>query len=501
MRDATPEDIDRALRGADRALAPYCSVPAATRAAFLREIARQLDGLGDRLLDEAAAETALARARLVGERTRTTGQLEMFAALVDEGSWVDARIDTPVRDRAPVPKPDLRRMLVPIGPVVVFGASNFPLAFCVAGGDTASALAAGCPVVFKPHPAHPRTAALASDAVRRAIGTLGLPPDVFATVEGEDHEVGLGLVRHPLAGAVAFTGSRRAGRALWDAAAQRPRPIPVFAEMGSVNPVWLLPSALDRRAEPLAEGLAASMTQGVGQLCTKPGVVVARRSAALDRFLARLADSLRQAGPATMLSRTLCSAFRASVARVSARPEVEVVVQAAVPPAEGQQAAPVVLRTTARRLLSNPELLEEMFGPACLIVVADDDRELVALAHALPGQLTATIHGEQHELDARPGLLGALQRRVGRLVFNGFPTGLEVCPSTHHGGPYPATTDVRSTSVGTAAIHRFARPICFQDCPDALLPLELQNANPRRIWRLVDGSVTRKPVETRHRAG
>jgi NADP-dependent aldehyde dehydrogenase len=368
----------------------------------------------------------------------------------------------------------------------------------VAGGDTASALAAGCPVVFKPHPAHPRTAGLAAEALRRATRTLGLPAGVFSVVEGEHPEVGLGLVRHPLTQAVAFTGSLRAGRALWAASAARSAPIPVYAEMGSVNPLWLLPSALDRHAERLADAFAASMTLGTGQFCTKPGVVVARQSDALSRFLFLLADRLQAVPPARMLSPALGAAFRSCVSAAAARPGVEVIVSPHGGIADGEAwTLPVVLRTSVRALLSDACLLDEMFGPACLVAVAENDAELEGLARHLPGQLTATVHGDQADLAARPAFLRELQRRVGRLVFNGFPTGLEVCPSIHHGGPYPATTDPRTTSVGTAAIHRFVRPICFQDCPETLLPVELQDPNPRRIWRLIDGRLTRDAIGRR----
>ncbi|HEY3381503.1 MAG TPA: aldehyde dehydrogenase (NADP(+)) [Vicinamibacterales bacterium] len=494
LAESTPEDVSQAVRAAHDAFPALASAGPATRASLLRGIARELQALGDALLDSAAAETALPLQRLVGERARTVGQLEMFAALVEEGSWVDARIDTAIADRRPTPKPDLRRLLVPIGPVAVFGASNFPLAFCAAGGDTASALASGCPVVMKPHPAHARTADMAVAAVCRAVAAVGLPRGVFTAVHGESHEVGLSLVRHPLVRAVAFTGSLRGGRALFDLAASRPDPISVFAEMGSLNPVFLLASALEGHAEELAEAFAASMTLGVGQFCTKPGVVVAVRGPAFERFAQRLADEISSVAPGRMLSPALASSYRAAVDRVRARCDVLVAGRSSGTGATSEGHA-VVLRTTMTRFVEDECLRSEMFGPAALVVEAEDDGELEELALALPGQLTATIHASDQELAAKSALVSTLQQKAGRLVFNGFPTGLEVCPSTEHGGPYPATTDARSTSVGTDAILRFARPVCYQSFPQAVLPVELRDRNYRGIWRTLNGALTRADVE------
>jgi 2,5-dioxopentanoate dehydrogenase len=489
------EIVDRALRGAAGSFAAYAAGPPARRAELLRRVAAEIDALGDRYIEQVAAETALSRDRLLSERSRATAQLQMFAALVEEGSWVDARIDTARPERRPAPKPDIRRLLVPIGPVVVFGASNFPIAFSVAGGDTASALAAGCPVVVRPHPAHPETGAEAAGAVHRAVDAVGMPAGTFSVVGHGGHDVGLDLVRHPQTRAVAFTGSLRGGRALWDAAAARLEPIPVYAEMGSLNPVFVLPSALDAGAERLAESFAASMLLGVGQFCTKPGLLVAARGPGLDRFVARLADVLAAAAPARMLSPELAAGYEASVGRARTRPNVSTLASPpGVPGRDRLHGTPVVLCASASTFTADESLRHEMFGPASLVVVAEDGRELVDVARHLQGQLTATVHGSERELAEYATLIDHLRERAGRLVFNGFPTGLEVCPSTHHGGPYPATTDIRSTSVGTAAILRFVRPVCYQNWPDAELPIELRDANERGLWRMVDGRMTTEPV-------
>jgi NADP-dependent aldehyde dehydrogenase len=492
-REATADEVDRAVCAAEDAFDAYRARTADERAAFLRAVAREIEALGDALLERARVETGLPAARLAGERARTVGQLALFAALVEEGSWVDARIDPALPGRAPAPRPDVRRMLVPLGPAVVFGASNFPLAFSVAGGDTASALAAGCPVVVKAHPAHPGTAELTARAVLRAAEATGMPDGVFSLLHGRRPETALRLVRHPLACAVGFTGSLRAGRALFDAAAARPAPIPVYAEMGSVNPVFLLPSAVERRGELLADGLAGSITLGTGQFCTNPGLVVARRTAALDRFLDRLGARVAGVAPGPMLYDGIRLAYDAGVDRLRAHPGVRVVAEAG-PAAGGAAGRPVLFATDAGTLREHPRLQEEVFGPSSLMVVADAPEELLAVARALEGQLTATVHGSEDELRQHAPLLRALERRAGRLIVNGYPTGVEVGHAMQHGGPYPATTDARSTSVGSAAVLRWARPVAYQDFPQSALPPELRDANPRRLWRTVDGVRTRDDV-------
>ncbi len=494
-REATRDEVDRALVAAEAAFEAYRDRAPAERAAFLRRIADEITALGDALVDRAAAETGLPAARLTGERARTVGQLRLFAELVEEGSWVDARIDPAQPERAPLPRPDLRRMLVPLGPVVVFGASNFPLAFSVAGGDTASALAAGCPVVVKAHPAHPGTAELTGRAVLRAAEAAGMPAGVFSLLHGTQPEMSLHLVRHPLARAVGFTGSLRVGRALFDAAAARPEPIPVYAEMGSVNPVFLLPSALGRRGDAVADGLAASVTLGAGQFCTNPGLVVAVRAPQLDRFLERLRERIAAVAPATMLHTRICQGYAAGVDRLRRHAGVRVLGEAAAAadPARGE-GRPLLFATDGGTFREHPGLQEEVFGPSSLVVVVDTPEELEAVALGLDGQLTATVHGSDEELRRYRPLLRILERKAGRLVVNGFPTGVEVGHAMQHGGPYPATTDARSTSVGTAAVARFARPVAYQDFPQAALPAELRDANERGIWRLVDGRHTRDDV-------
>ncbi len=495
FREATADEIDRALGAAEAAFEPYRALPPAARAAFLRAVADEIARLGDPLVERAHAETGLPLARLTGERGRTVGQLQLFADLVEDGSWVDARIDPARPERTPLPRPDLRRMLLPLGPVVVFGASNFPLAFSVAGGDTASALAAGCPVVVKAHPAHPGTAELTARAVLRAAEATGMPDGVFSLLHGATAETGQRLVRHPLACAVGFTGSLRAGRALFDAAAARPVPIPVYAEMGSVNPVFLLPSAVARRGELLADGLAGSITLGTGQFCTNPGLVVTRRAPELDGFLDRLGSRVAAAAPGPMLYAGIRDAYDAGVARLRAHPGVRVVGEAAATADPARvEGRPVVLATDAGTLREDPRLQEEVFGPSSLVVVADTPEELVEVARALEGQLTATVHGTEEELREHAALLRVLERKVGRLVVNGFPTGVEVGHAMQHGGPYPATTDTRTTSVGSAAVLRFARPVAYQDFPQSALPPELRDRNERGIWRLVDGRLTRDDV-------
>lgn len=492
--EATESTVARALEAAEGAFEAYRSIDPAGRATFLRAIAEEIIGLGDTLIERASAETGLPAARLTGERGRTVGQLRMFADLIEEGSWVEARIDTAIPDRAPIPRPDLRRMLVPIGPVAVFGASNFPLAFSVAGGDTASALAAGCPVVFKAHPAHPGASEMTARALLRAADETGMPAGVFSLLQGQGHEVGLALVRHPLTRAVGFTGSLRGGRALFDAAAARPEPIPVYAEMGSVNPVFLLPSALEKRAAEIADGIAGAITMGVGQFCTNPGVVVATRSHALDQFLEVLSDRISSAPAGAMLYAGICTGYRQGTETLRRNPEVTTLAESAdAGPGDGFGRAAVFV-TSASAFTEQPELRHEVFGPSSLVVVAEGAEELVEVAEAMEGQLTATVHASPQELRHLGELVRVLERRAGRLIFNGLPTGVEVSAAMHHGGPYPATTNAATTSVGTAAISRFARPVAYQNFPEEALPVELRSENPRGIWRMVDGELTRAPL-------
>ncbi|MFN0084086.1 MAG: aldehyde dehydrogenase (NADP(+)) [Blastocatellia bacterium] len=492
FEEATGSQIDRAMAAAEGAFEAVRRVSAADRAAFLDRIGVEIEALGDGLLTAANQETSLPIAeRLAGERGRTVNQLRMFAELIREGSWVEARIDRAIPDRKPVPKPDLRRMLIPMGPVAVFGASNFPLAFSVAGGDTASALAAGCPVVVKAHPAHPATSELVAGAIAKAARETGMPPGVFSMLHSTRNEIAIALVKHPLTKAVGFTGSLRAGRALFDAAAARPDPIPVYAEMGSVNPVFLLPGALGERAEALAEGLKNSVTLGVGQFCTCPGLAVGVRDERFTRFSERLRELITQAQPGAMLYAGILQAYDAGVKSLSAIDGVQTFQASATGDLSRIEARPSMFATDGATFSRNPRLHEEVFGPSTVVVGCDSREEMEAMARNLEGHLTVTIHGTEADLDEHASLVGILERKAGRLVFNGFPTGVEVCHSMQHGGPYPATTDSRTTSVGAAAITRFARPVAWQNFPQAALPAELRDANPRALWRMVDGALGR----------
>ena len=481
--EATSDEIDAAADAARSAAAVYRHADYDVRATFLSTVAEQLEAIGEDITSRATAETGLPEARIVMERGRTVGQLKMFERLLREGSWVRAHIDHGDPDRTPVPKPDVRRMQVPIGPVAVFGASNFPLAFSVAGGDTASALAAGCPVVVKGHPAHPGTSELVGRAILRAADVHDLPPGVFSLVHGATPDVGERLVTHPAICAVGFTGSLRGGKALFDAAARRPRPIPVFAEMGSVNPVFLLPSALRDRSDAISEAYAGSLTLGVGQFCTNPGLLLGVAGDPFESLLQGTAARLRDVAPGVMLTRGIADAFGRDAATRHDHSDVETLVRAG---ADGCVATPGLGATSAEALLRDPTLTHEVFGPFGLAVRCHDVAEMRAVADALPGQLTATVHAEPDELEANRALLDALERLAGRILVGGMPTGVEVCASMHHGGPFPATTDPRATSVGTGAIERFTRPVAYQGFPDALLPIELQDRNRRAVQRTVD---------------
>lgn len=488
--DATRDEVHAAMDLAARAHRQ--PVTAEQRADFLERAAANVDALGDTLTARGSAETGLPPARLEGERGRTVNQLKMFAALVREGSWVEARLDRPLPDRTPVPRPDLRRMLVPIGPVVVFGASNFPLAFSVAGGDTASALAAGCPVVVKGHPSHPGTSELVASAIVEAARETDMPEGTFSLLHGHRNEVGALLVTHPEARAVGFTGSLRGGRALFDLAAKRPDPIPVFAEMGSINPVFVLPGALESRRDAIATGFSGSLTLGVGQFCTNPGVLVALEGEATSGLLEQLAARLSDAPEGVMLNEAILSSYQRLAHRLGQSEGVEPVLAAAA--SDSTRASPAVFKTTASHFMADPALREEVFGPASLAVVCRDPDEMLRVAESLEGQLSATIHREPVDDELAGRLAARLKDRVGRLLYDGFPTGVEVSPAMQHGGPYPASTDPRTTSVGTAAIARFARPVCWQNSPHALLPPELRDENPRGILRQIDGVPSREGV-------
>jgi len=498
--EATAGDIERAFECADQAFAELRSFDPDRIALFLETIGEEIIGLGDDLIRRTAAETGLSENRLLSERGRTVGQLKMFADVVRERSWVEAIIDHAEPERLPTPKPDVRRMLVPIGPVVVFGASNFPLAFSVAGGDTASALAAGNPVIVKGHPAHPGASEMVARAIVAAAEQTGMPPGIFSLLQGPSHELSLELVRHQRAAAIAFTGSLQGGRAIFDAAAQRSKPIPVFAEMGSVNPVFVLPGALRESVEEFAVGLHKSVTLGVGQFCTCPGLVIGQHDEAMEEFLARLEELTKAAAPATMLHRGILKGYEAGVEQLQKISGVEVHSSEIVAEENGTQAQPAVAVADSQTFLQNEALSHEVFGPSTLIVRCNSREEMLSVARNLDGHLTATIHGTVEDLESNSDLVDLLKTKVGRLIFNGFPTGVEVCAAMQHGGPYPATTDARTTSVGSAAIKRFARPVCFQNFPQSALPVELRDENERGIWRTVDNEVVRdSTIQNRER--
>jgi NADP-dependent aldehyde dehydrogenase len=480
FEEATPAAVNRALELAESCRNALGRQSPANRARFLDVVAERIQRLGDELVERVHLETGLPPDRINGERARTVNQLRLFAALLREGNWTDSRIDTALPERQPQPRPDLRRMLVPLGPVVVFGASNFPLAFSVAGGDTASALAAGCPVVVKAHPGHPGTCEMIATAINGAVLECDFPVGVFSMVHGGP-EIGRALVKHPLAKAVGFTGSKRVGMALWQVAQTRPEPIPFFGELSSLNPVFLLPETLRTRHEALAEGLKASVTMGVGQFCTKPGAVFAIAGPAFQRFEKRLQELFAQHPTGTLLTGGIQSNYQGALRRITRVEELSLLVDARERDSghAGAAGVPSLIKTSAAHFLSKTELWEEIFGPHLLLVEAADYDELLAVATQINGQLTATIHASADEArDVRP-LMNALVQKAGRLVYNGFPTGVEVCHSMQHGGPFPASTDSRFTSVGTASIQRW----------DGLLPEELQESNPRHVSRVVNGKL------------
>jgi len=487
---ATEAEVDAAARAAAAAYPAFRSLAASRRAQFLDAIATQLDALGEDFVALVCRETALPAGRIQGERGRTSGQMRLFAEVLRRGDFYAARIDRALPERQPLPRVDLRQCRIGVGPVAVFGASNFPLAFSTAGGDTAAALAAGCPVVFKAHSGHMATAERVADAILRAAEQTAMPPGVFNMIYGAG--VGEALVKHPAIQAVGFTGSLKGGRALCDMAAARPQPIPVFAEMSSINPVLVLPEALRVRGEKIAADLTASVVQGCGQFCTNPGLVLGLRSAQFSAFSQRLAALLGEQPAQTMLNAGTLASYAKGVAALHEHPQIQ---HLAGREQQGRQAQPQLFKADVSLLLEgDPLLQEEVFGPATVLVEVADMAQLQQALQALHGQLTATLMGEADELQAHGELLALLEHKVGRVLFNGYPTGVEVCDAMVHGGPYPATSDARGTSVGSLAIERFLRPVCYQNCPDALLPEALQNANPLQINRLIDGQNTRSAV-------
>ena len=482
--EATASEIDAAVTKASMAFNAYKNISTKQRAVFLETIAEEIEVLDMELINTASIETGLPIARITGERGRATSQLRLFAEMLHNGSWVNAIIDTAIPERKPLPRADIRQMQIAIGPVAVFGASNFPLAFSVAGGDTVAALAAGCPVVFKAHPAHPATCELVGSAIICAAKKCNMPDGVFSMLHGVSHQVGHTLVAHQLIRAVGFTGSLKGGKALFDIAVKRNEPIPVFAEMSSVNPVVFLPEIIEQSAAVLAENFASSIVLGGGQFCTNPGIFIVVDNEHTQNFITLLKNAL-EAKPAVPLltpgiGQSYCGGIQAQRNTAGAN---------GLTPFDEAIPQPHLLQTTVQMVMDNPSLTEEVFGPSTVAIVAGNMDELIECCMQLHGQLTATVHGTSNDLKNAAKLLEVLQSKAGRLVINGFPTGVEVCNAMVHGGPYPATTDMRTTSVGTQAIYRFTRPVCYQDFPEYLLPDALKESNPLKITREVNGRI------------
>lgn len=484
--EASQKEINEAIEKASEAFQSYRNKTGNEKARFLEAIAEEIVAIGSELITRASEESGLPEARLTGERGRTVGQLKLFAQLLREGSWVDARIDRAEPDRKPLPRADIRSMQKALGPVGVFGASNFPLAFSVAGGDTVSALAAGCPVVFKAHPAQPGTCELVGLAIQRAVEKTNMPEGTFSMINGRSTAVGMALVQHPLIKAIGFTGSFFGGKALFDEANKRPEPIPVYAEMGSTNPVFILPRMLKEKGEKIAQDLAASVTLGVGQFCTNPGLVFIEQSEYENKFRDNLAKHVNEISSGVMLTSGIQNNFQKGIEKLRSVEGVAVLATGKNE-GEGSRGMAQLLHAPAALFLQRHELEEEVFGPSTLAVTANNKQQLLDAAQKLGGHITATIHGTDEDLQEYAELINILEQKVGRLLLNGYPTGVEVCHAMVHGGPYPATTDSRTTSVGTLAIHRFTRPVCYQNFPENLLPAELKDSNPLGIWRLLDG--------------
>ncbi len=487
---ASMSEADAAMNTACKAFDIYKNIGKDKKASFLRAIAKEILAIGDDLIERAMGESGLPAPRLQGERSRTTNQLYMFADLLEEGSWVEAVIDTAMPDRQPLPRVDIRKMMVPLGPAVVFGASNFPMAFSVAGGDTAAALAAGCPVVVKAHPAHPGTSALVAGAIKKAAEDTGMPEGVFSILYDDGYAVGEALVKHQRTKIVTFTGSFKGGMALVKMARERDEPIPVFAEMGSTNPVVLLPQALANRAEELANIYANSITMSAGQFCTNPGILIAVRSESLDRFKHALATGVEGVGSATMLTPGISANFDKLSKGMLTSKEVSIIAQSdKLNYNNVNQCLAMVTEISAAAFLADEKYREEVFGPYSMLIVAEDMAQLELVLDALPGQLTATVMADKQELPGYKYITDKLANLAGRVILNGAPTGVEVGNAIQHGGPFPATSDSRFTSVGTSSIKRFVRPVCWQNWDEDLLPDELKTGNPLNIWRLFNNQL------------
>jgi alpha-ketoglutaric semialdehyde dehydrogenase len=491
FQEASAANVDLAAKKATSAFKAYKLLPTAYRVKLLEAIATEINGIREVLIENGMQETHLPQARLNGEIDRTINQIKLFADLLKEGSWVNAIIDTAKPDRHPLPKPHICQMAKPLGVTAVFGASNFPFAFSVAGGDTISALAAGCPVVFKAHFGHPVTSELVANCIVEAARKTGMPDGVFSLIHGKTTESGKALVTHPLIKAVGFTGSLIGGRALFDLAAKREEPIPVYAEMGSVNPVFLLPGKLKDDPIGIAKTLVASNTMGAGQFCTNPGIVLLIKSAETELFLSQYSQSLTEAAGGSMLTDAIYNSYCKGVSQLADHSSLKSIGTGV---GGDGTAVPQAFTVSGTDFLKDKTLFEEHFGPVAIHVVADDVAQLLEIAQQIPGQLTTSIWANQTDVAEFGDLFNILEEKAGRLMINNMPTGVEVTHAMLHGGPYPATTDSRSTSVGSQAIYRYTRPVCFQNFPQELLPAELQNDNPLQIWRKVDGELTKDKI-------
>jgi alpha-ketoglutaric semialdehyde dehydrogenase len=489
FNDSTPQEIEAVVQQAWKAFHQYRKLSLKQRAAFMKAVVVELENCGDALIQTAMSETNLPEARLRGERARTIFQLNSYADACEKGQWLEARIDTAISTKTP-PKPDIRKMLVPLGPVVVFGASNFPFAYSTAGGDTACAFAAGCPVIVKAHPAHAQTSEIVASAILKAAELCNMPKGIFAHVHGASTEVGKALVTHPYIKAVGFTGSYGGGKQLFDWGNQRKEPIPVFAEMGSINPVFLLPEKLNADAVAIAKNYAASITLGVGQFCTNPGLIIGIESEALNTFITTLGDEIKTIAPGTMLHPGIAKAFEEKKAAALAQSNVTTVAVSETAKKENQ-GTPTIASATGKTFLDNPVLHQEVFGPYSIVIHCADMNEMTEVARRLEGQLTSTLMATENDIINNNELVEAVQNICGRFILNSVPTGVEVCLSMQHGGPFPATTDSRFTSVGADGIKRFARPVAFQNWSDALLPDELKDGNPLQIWRTLNDQLTK----------
>ncbi|MEO5984055.1 MAG: aldehyde dehydrogenase (NADP(+)) [Ferruginibacter sp.] len=490
FNDATEQEIETAMQQAWKAFHIYRKCSLKQRADFMRAIARELEACGDELIQVTMGETNLPEARLRSERTRTIFQLTSYADTCEKGEWLDARIDTAIHDKVP-PKPDIRKMLIPLGPVVVFGAANFPYAYSTAGGDTATAFAAGCPVIVKAHPAHAQTSEKVAQAILKAAADCNMTDGIFIHIHGASFEVGKALVEHPYTKAVGFTGSLIGGKQLFDWANQRKIPIPVFAEMSSINPVFLLPEKMKTEAADMAKMYAASITLGVGQFCTNPGLLIGLESKELSVFTETLGAEIRKIIPGAMLHTGIFKNYRKKKDEALKQTGVDVIALSDTKP-QLNQGSPTIATATGQTFLNNPVLHQEVFGPYSLIIRCKDMKEMLQVVNKMEGQLTATLMATENDIRIHDKMVEAVINICGRFILNSVPTGVEVCLSMHHGGPYPSTTDSRFTSVGGDGIKRFARPIAFQNWSNDLLPDELKNENPSGIWRTVNGELDKK---------